>query len=147
MKPSFCRRPTTIPHRIFCFWAKEQMDAFEKSFRDVNALNSTVGINVSFAKLSVASSSSSVVPSDWLICPSKIWPSSWNKLNQNLNFYKLWPLNRGYRLSIKSSKSLGNKGFFAVCSPYPFIRFHYCLCFPRDLIREKSREEKTRNTI
>ena len=67
--------------------------------------------------------------------------------NWNLNFYKLWPLNRGYRLSIKSSKSLGNKGFFAVCSPYPFIRFHYCLCFPRDLIREKSREEKTRNTI
>ena len=61
------------------------MDAFEKSFKEVNALNSAVGINVSFAKLSAAFSSSIVVPLDWLMWPSKIWPSSWNRLNQNLS--------------------------------------------------------------
>lgn len=67
--------------------------------------------------------------------------------NINLNFYKLWPLNRGYRLSIKSSKGLENKGFFAVCSPYSFIRFHNNLFFPRYLIREKLRERKSHNKI
>ena len=33
-------------------------------------------------------------------------------------------------VSIKSSKSLENKGFFTVCSPYPFIRFHTSLPLP-----------------
>lgn len=40
--------------------------AFVKSFLEVKALNSAVGINTSFAKLS-ATSSSSVVPFGWLI--------------------------------------------------------------------------------
>ena len=56
------------------------MDAFEKSFKEVNALNSAVGINVSFAKLSAAFSSSIVVPLDWLMWPSK----RWSKENQTL---------------------------------------------------------------
>ena len=30
-----------------------------------------------------------------------------------------------------------------MCPPYPFIRFHLRLCFPRHLIRAKIREEKS----
>ena len=46
-----------------------------------------------------------------------------------------------HRVLIKSSKTLENKGFIAVCPPYPFIRFHLCLCFPRHLIRAKTRAQ------
>ena len=46
-----------------------------------------------------------------------------------------------HRVLIKSSKTLENKGFIAVFPPYPFIRFHLCLCFPRHLIMEKTRAQ------
>ncbi len=52
-----------------------------------------------------------------------------------------------HRVLIKSSKHLENKGFIAVCPPYPFIRFHLRLCFPRYLIRAKIREEKSDNKL
>ena len=42
-------------------------------------------------------------------------------INRNLNFKKLQPLDRGYNILIKSSRSLENKGFIAMCSPYLFI--------------------------
>ena len=30
----------------------------------------------------------------------------------------------------QKAQGLDNKGFFANSSPFPFIRFHPCLCFP-----------------
>ena len=57
--------------------------------------------------------------------------------------------NIGYprRLSIKSSESLENKGFIAMCPPYPFIRFHTFLPLPQLLIRAKARARKSHNKI
>ena len=48
---------------------------------------------------------------------------------------------------MNSSESLENKGFFAICSPYPFIRFHTTLPLLRKIIRAKARARKTDNTI
>ena len=69
-------------------------------------------------------------------------PSNWN-----LKTIKLWVIIALHRLSIKSSKSLENKGFIAMCSPYPFIWFHTSLLFPWLLIRAKSRARKSHNKI
>lgn len=65
--------------------------------------------------------------------------------NNNLNISKLWPLNRGYSVLIKSSKSPENKGFIAMCSPYLFIRLHTSLLFPSLLIRANTRARKSHN--
>ena len=65
--------------------------------------------------------------------------------NRNLNISKLWPLNRGYSVLIKSSKSPENKGFIAMCSPYLFIRLHTSLLFPSLLIRANTRARKSHN--
>ena len=67
--------------------------------------------------------------------------------NWNLKTIKLWVIIALHRLSIKSSKSLENKGFIAMCSPYPFIWFHTSLLFPCLLIRAKSRARKSHNKI
>ena len=67
--------------------------------------------------------------------------------NWNLKTIKLWVIIALHRLSIKSSKSLENKGFIAMCSPYPFIWFHTSLLSPWLLIRAKSRERKSHNKI
>lgn len=48
----------------------------------------------------------------------------------NLNPLKSKPVITRYRVVLKSSKSLENKGFIAVCVPYPFIRFHTRLSLP-----------------
>ena len=52
-----------------------------------------------------------------------------------------------HRELIKSSKTVENKGFFAICSPYPFIRFYTILPLLRKIIRAKARARKTDNTI
>ena len=83
-------------------------------------------------------------------------PSLWRRevlfcanrpINWNLKTIKLWVIIALHRLSIKSSKSLENKGFIAMCSPYPFIWFHTSLLFPCLLIRAKSRARKSHNKI
>ena len=68
-------------------------------------------------------------------------------LNLNLKTIKLWMIIALHRLSIKFSKSLENKGFIAICSPYSFIWFHTSLLFPWLLIRAKSRARKSHNKI
>ena len=70
-----------------------------------------------------------------------------SSINWNLNISKLWPFNRGYSALIKSSKSLENKGFIAMCSPYLFIRLHTSLLFPSLLIRANARARKSHNKI
>jgi hypothetical protein len=52
-----------------------------------------------------------------------------------------------HRDLIKTSETVENKGFFALCSPYPFIRFHTVLPLLREIIRAKARAGKTDNTI
>ena len=78
-----------------------------------------------------------------------LWKNSFicSLLNPNLNISKLWPFNRGYSALIKSSKSLENKGFIAMCSPYLFIRLHTSLLFPSLLIRANARARKSHNKI
>ena len=71
----------------------------------------------------------------------------YSSTNWNLKTIKLWVIIALHRLSIKSSKSLENKGFIAMCSPYPFIWFHTSLLFPCLLIRAKSRARKSHNKI
>ncbi len=51
------------------------------------------------------------------------------------------------RVLIKSSKSLENKGFIAMCLPYLFIRLHTSLLFPSLLIRANTRARKSHNKI
>ena len=75
-------------------------------------------------------------------CPERI-----KMINGNLKTIKLWVIIALHRLSIKSSKSLENKGFIAMCSPYPFIWFHTSLLFPWLLIRANSRAKKSDNKI
>ena len=50
-------------------------------------------------------------------------------------------------ISIKSSRSLEIKGFLAVCSPYPFIRFHTSLPLPQLPIRAKTRARKSQKLL
>ncbi len=52
-----------------------------------------------------------------------------------------------HRLLVKSSKSLINSEFIAVCSPYADIGFHILLYRSRELARAKMRERKTDNRL
>ena len=77
----------------------------------------------------------------------RIWYTWFGPVNRNLKTIKLWMIIALHRLSIKFSKSLENKGFIAICSPYSFIWFHTSLLFPWLLIRAKSRARKSHNKI
>ena len=45
-------------------------------------------------------------------------------INRNFNLPKSQDVTVRYRIILKSARILESKGFIAVCSPYPFIRFH-----------------------
>jgi hypothetical protein len=48
---------------------------------------------------------------------------------------------------MKSSETVENKGFFAICSPNPFIKCYTISVTPSPLIRAKARARITHNTI
>ena len=60
-------------------------------------------------------------------------------LNRNLDAAITWEIIADYGKVMQSSESLENKGIFAMCPPYPFIRFHTVLLPPWLLIRAKTR--------
>ena len=76
----------------------------------------------------------------------KIGSNIIGKTNRNWNCLILREVISCYRTLTKSSKSLENKGFFAVSSPYPFIQFHMMLPLLGQFIRAKARERKSHNT-
>jgi hypothetical protein len=48
---------------------------------------------------------------------------------------------------MKSSETVENKGFSAICSPNPFIKCYTVSTTPAPLIRAKARARKTYNRI
>jgi hypothetical protein len=48
---------------------------------------------------------------------------------------------------MKSSETVENKGFSAICSPNPFIKRYTVSITPAPLIRAKVRARKTHNRI
>ena len=59
--------------------------------------------------------------------------------NLNLIFPKSQAFAADYRALMKSSETAPNKGFFAICSPNPFIKCYAILTSPGWLIRAKTR--------
>jgi hypothetical protein len=48
---------------------------------------------------------------------------------------------------MKSSGTVENKGFSAICSPNPFIKCYTVSTMPRQFIRAKARARKSHNRI
>ena len=70
-----------------------------------------------------------------------------SQTNWNLKTTILQMVIAHHRALIKSSEMLENKGFIAMCPPYPFIRFHTGLLLRSSLIRAKTREAKSGNRL
>ena len=84
--PSFWSRPTTIPGAIPAALAKQIIASCEKLCCATKELNASCGIRVSRAKESAAFSAASSISTLRFRWPKRMWPISWNKLNQRLCF-------------------------------------------------------------
>ena len=63
--------------------------------------------------------------------------SIWNSKSQKSQTFAA-----DYRALMKSSETVESKGFFAICSPNPFINCYTILTIPAPLIRAKAGKGK-----